>query len=206
MDQEARNEAKYTGQNYKGLAVPSSILESRTAVETTAVNSSETMSFTDQLEGNLVLRSAGANYYSGVTNMKFPVISGVNSYFVDESGGSSVTPTGTASSVTLSPKKIISVVNVSNEALVQNASLEAALRRNMAQNIAATIEKALLDTSDDSSGPASIFADATAAANAIDAANIVDMEARYIALGNKIEGARIAYLLDVDSYKTHFIW
>lgn len=202
MDQEARNEAKYTGQNYKGLAVPSSILESRTAVETTAVNSSETMSFTDQLEGNMVLRSAGANYYSGVTNMKFPVISGVNSYFVDESGGSSVTPTGTASSVTLSPKKIISVVNVSNEALVQNASLEAALRRNMAQNIAATIEKALLDTTDDTSGgPASIFADATAAGDAINATNIVDLEARYIALGNKIEGARIAYLLDVDSYK-----
>ena len=75
MDQEARREARYTGQNFKGLAIPSSVLESRAAVGTSAVNATETMSFTDQLEANLVLASAGANYYSGVNNMKFPIIS-----------------------------------------------------------------------------------------------------------------------------------
>ena len=60
LDQEARNEARYTGQNFKGLAVPSMILEARTAAETGAVSATEVMSFTDQLEANLVLAFAGS--------------------------------------------------------------------------------------------------------------------------------------------------
>ena len=141
MDQEARSEARYTGQNFKGIAIPSMIL-TRAAVGTGAVNATSTMSFTDQLEKQLVLAQAGANFYSGVDNMKFPVISAVNSYFVPEAGGTAGAANGTASSITLTPKKLISVVNVSNEALVQNASLEAALQRNMAASIAATFENA----------------------------------------------------------------
>ena len=101
MDQEARNEARMTGQNFKGLAIPSMILESRAAAETGAVNGTEVMSFTDQLEGNLVLASAGANFYSGINNMKFPVVSGVNSYFVPESGGTAGAANGTATSLTI---------------------------------------------------------------------------------------------------------
>lgn len=200
MDQEARNEARLTGQNFKGLAIPSIILESRTAAETAAVNGVEVMSFTDQLEGNLVLASAGANFYSSVNSMKFPVVSGVNSYFVPESGGSAGTPTGTATSLTLSPKKIISVVNVSNEAMAQNSSLEAALRRNMAQNIAATIESALLDTADVTNAPASIFADAAATSVGVTAADFLDLETSIIDAGVQMQGARMAYLLDATAY------
>jgi HK97 family phage major capsid protein len=200
MDQEARNEARLTGQNFKGLAIPSMILEARTAAETAAVNGVEVMSFTDQLEGNLVLASAGANFYSSVNSMKFPVVSGVNSYFVPESGGSAGTPTGTATSLTLSPKKIISVVNVSNEAMAQNSSLEAALRRNMAQNIAATIESALLDTADVTNAPASIFADAAATSVGVTAADFLDLETSIIDAGVQMQGARMAYLLDATAY------
>ena len=101
MDQEARNQARYTGQMYKGIAVPSAVLEAR-AVTTSASNSVEAMSFTDQLEANLVLASAGANFYSGVNNMKFPVISGISTTFVAETGGS-VSAAGSTSSLTLSP-------------------------------------------------------------------------------------------------------
>jgi len=200
MDQEARNEARLTGQNFKGLAIPSMILEARTAAETAAVNGVEVMSFTDQLEGNLILAAAGANFYSSVNSMKFPVVSGVNSYFVPESGGSAGTPTGTATSLTLSPKKIISVVNVSNEAMAQNSSLEAALRRNMAQNIAATIESALLDTADVTNAPASIFADAAAGATGVTAADFLDLETSIIDAGVQMQGARMAYLLDATAY------
>jgi len=202
MDQEARNEARMTGQNFKGLAIPSIILESRAAAETGAVNGTEVMSFTDQLEGNLVLASAGANFYSGISNMKFPVVSGVNSYFVPESGGTAGAANGTATSLTLSPKKIISVVNVSNEAMAQNSSLEAALRRNMAANIAATIESALLDTADVTNAPTSIFADAAAGSVANDAAAYLALEEAVIAAGVQMQGARMAYLLDADAYST----
>ena len=202
MDQEARNEARMTGQNFKGLAIPSMILESRAVAETGAVSGTEVMSFTDQLEGNLVLASAGANFYSGINNMKFPVVSGVNSYFVPESGGTAGAANGTATSLTLSPKKIISVVNVSNEAMAQNVSLEAALRRNMAANIAATIEQALLDTAQVTNAPNSIFEDAAAGATGNTAADYLALEEAVIAAGVQLQGARMAYLLDADAYGT----
>tara|TARA_R110002074_G_scaffold189503_1_gene355351 strand:+ start:2336 stop:3553 length:1218 start_codon:yes stop_codon:yes gene_type:complete len=199
MDQEARSEARYTGQNFKGLAIPSSILQ-RAAVGTSAVNATTTMSFTDQLEANLVLAQAGANFYSGVDNMKFPVISAVNSYFVPEAGGTAGAANGTASSITLTPKKIISVVNVSNEALIQNASLESALQRNMAASIAATFENALLDTADVTNAPASIFADAAAISTGVTAGDYLALEGALLAAGVML-GDNVKYLLDVDAYK-----
>ena len=200
MDQEARNEARYTGQSFKGIAIPSSVL-TRAAVGTAAGNATEVMAWTDQLEANLVLASAGANFYSGVNNMKFPVFSSINSGFVPEAGGSAPAANGTASGVTLSPKKLISIVNVSAEALVQNAGIEAALRRNMAQSVAATLENALLDTGDVSNAPASIFADAAAGSTAaVSAATLTALETTVLGNGVQLEGARMAYLMDMDAY------
>ena len=201
MDSEARTKAHYTGQTFRGLAIPASVL-TRAAVETADINSTQTMSFTDQLEANLVLASAGANFYGGVENMKFPVISDVNSTWMAETGGTAGAANGTASAVTLSPKKIISVVNVSSEALTQNAGIEAALQRNMAQNIASTIEAALLDTADATSAPTSIFLDAAATSTAaLSATSAIALETAVLEAGVQLEGARMAYLLDVNSYK-----
>jgi len=201
MDQEARSNARNTGQTFKGLAIPSTIL-TRAAVGTDAVNATQTMSFTDQLEANLVMASAGANFYSGIENMKFPVISGVNSYFQPEAGGTAGAANGTATSITLSPKKLISVVNVSNEALTQNVSLEAALRRNMAQSIAAQLEKALLGEVDIANGPTSIFLDAAAGSvAAFDASTALALEAAVLDAGVQLEGARMAYLMNSAAYQ-----
>jgi len=200
MDQEARNEARYTGQSFKGIAIPSTIL-TRAAVATAAGNATEVMAWTDQLEANLVLASAGANFYSGVDSMKFPVFSSINSGFVPETGGSAPAANGTASSVTLEPHKLISIVNVSAEAIAQNASIEAALRKNMAQSVAATLEAALLGTSDVSNAPASIFADAAAGSTAaFSAGSALALETAVLTAGVQVEGARMAYLLDLNSY------
>ena len=200
MDQEARNEARYTGQSFKGIAIPSSIL-TRAAVATAAGNATEVMAWTDQLEANLVLASAGANFYSGVDNMKFPVFSAINSGFVAETGGSAPAANGTASSVTLSPKKLISIVNVSAEAIAQNASIEASLRRNMAMSVAATLEAALLGTSDVTNAPTSIFADAAAGStDAFSAASAIALESAILDAGVQLEGARMAYLVDTNAY------
>jgi HK97 family phage major capsid protein len=201
MDQEARNESRYTGQSFKGIGIPASIL-TRAAVATAAGNATEVMAWTDQLEQNLVLASAGANFYSGISSMKFPVFSSINSGFVAETGGSAPAANGTASSVTLSPKKLISIVNVTAEAITQNASIEAALQRNMAQSVAATLENALLDTSDVSNAPASIFADAAAGSTAaVSAASLLELETTVLGNGVQLEGARMAYLMDMDAYK-----
>jgi HK97 family phage major capsid protein len=200
MDQEARNESRYTGQSYKGIGIPSSIL-SRAAVGTSAGNATEVMAWTDQLEANLVLASAGANFYSGVNNMKFPVFSSINSAFVAETGGSAPTADGTATSLTLSPKKVISIVNVSAEAITQNTSIEAALRRNMAQSVAATMESAFLANADVSQAPASLFSDATSVAtSAISVANVQKMETDLLAANVSLEGARMAYILNPAAY------
>ena len=202
MDQEARNEARYTGQSFKGIAIPSAVL-TRAAVGTAAGNATQVMAWTDQLEANLVLASAGANFYSGVNNMKFPVFSSINSGFVPEAGGSAPAANGTASGLTLSPKKLISIVNVSAEALVQNAGIEAALRRNMAQSVAATLEAALLGTSDVTNAPTSIFADAAAGSTAaFSAASALDLETTVLGNGVQLEGSRMAYLVDMKSYAT----
>jgi HK97 family phage major capsid protein len=198
MDTEARNEARYTGQMYKGIAIPSSVLEAR-AITTSNVNEVETMSFTDQLQANLVLASAGANFYSSVKNMKFPVISGISTTFVGETGGS-VSAAGSASSLTLSPQKCISIVEISAEAMTQNAGVEAAIRRNMAASVAAQLEKNLLAAADNSDGgPQSILADAADGGATLDAAALLAMESTVLGNNVPLLGGRFAYLCNSDA-------
>ena len=199
MDSEARNEARYTGQMYKGIAIPTSVLEARAAITTSNVNEVETMSFTDQLQANLVLASAGANFYSGVKNMKFPVISGITTTFVGETGGS-VSAAGSASSLTLSPQKCISIVDISAEAMTQNAGVEAAIRRNMAASVAAQLEKNLLAAADNSDGgPQSILADAADGGATLDKAAILAMESTVLGNNVPLLGGRFAYLCNSDA-------
>jgi len=198
MDAEARNEARYTGQMYKGIAIPTSVLEAR-AITTSNVNEVETMSFTDQLQANLVLASAGANFYSSVKNMKFPVISGISTTFVGETGGS-VSAAGSASSLTLSPQKCISIVDISAEAMTQNAGVEAAIRRNMAASVAAQLEKNLLAAADNSDGgPQSILADAADGGATLDKAALLAMESTVLGNNVPLLGGRFAYLCNADA-------
>jgi len=201
MHQEAINECRYTGGSVKGVGIPSSVL-TRANVDAADVNSSQTMAFTDQLEANLVLTSAGANFYSGINNMKFPVFSGIDSTFVSEDGSSgTVNTNGTTSAVTMSPKKLISIVNMSQEAMIQNTGLEAALQRNMAANIAATMESAFLANDDVTNAPTSLFKDATSVATSvISAANVLKMETDLLAADVALEGARMAYILNPAAY------
>ena len=199
MDQEARNESRYTGQSFRGVGIPSSVLTR--AWSTDSTNSETTMSFTDQLESNLVLVSAGAQFYGGINDLKFPVFSGVTSSWIAETGGSAVSSAGDLSAVTLTPKKLISVVNMSQESVVQNPGLEAALQRNIAATMAASLESALLDTADVTSAPASIFADAAAGSTAaFSGASASVLENTYIGNDGTYEGARMAYLMDADAY------
>ncbi len=203
MDTEARHRAHYTGQTFRGLAIPASILtRAQDYVDTTNQNSTQTMSFTDQLQSNLVLASAGANFYGGVENMKFPVISGITSAWQPETGGSEADGEGTTTNVELTPHKVISIVNISAESLAQNSSLEAAMQRNMAASVAAKLESALLSKADISNAPQSIFLDANAGSTAaVSAATIIGLETDVLDAGVELDGARMAYLMDVDAYK-----
>ena len=201
LHQEAINESRYTGTTIKGVGIPSAVL-TRANTDTADVNGVDVMSFTDQLEENLVLAAAGSHFYSGINNMKFPVFSGIDSTWVNEAGSSgTVNTNGTTDAVTLTPKKLISVVNMSQESMVQSPSLEAALQRNMAKNMASTLETALLNTADVTNAPASVFADAAAGSTAaFSGATALTLETTVLGNGVQLEGARMAYLMDTDAY------
>lgn len=202
MDQEARNEAKYTGQNYRGIGIPTSVLTR--SVLTGPSAGVEVQAFTDQLDSNLVLTSAGANLYTAVADAKFPIISGITSSFVAEDPGTDVAASGATSSMSLTPNKLISVVDMSVEAMTQNPGLEAAIRRNMAQSIAATWEKNLLAAADAAAGPESIFADAAATstptAGNVAAADFISLEEAVISANIPLEGSRMAYVMNGAAY------
>jgi HK97 family phage major capsid protein len=198
FDQEARTENPY--QTFRGIAIPHKVLEYR-AAETAATSGTEVMSFTDQLEANLVLASAGANVYTGVADMKFPIVQSIASSWAAETG-STVTAAGGTTSMTLSPKKLISIVDMTAEAMTQNAGLEAAIRRNMAASIASTWEKALLSKTDVTNAPQSIFADATATSTGVTAADFIGLEVGVLGNNVPLEGARMAYLFDKDAYSS----
>jgi len=203
MDQEAR--AMHPNQAFRGIAIPSSVLEHRTADITTAGSAgTEVMSFTDQLEANLVLASAGANFYSGVNDMKFPVVSGITSAWVVEDGsGGDAGQSGATSSLTLSPKKLISVVEMSAESMTQNAGLEGVIRRNMAASVASTLENALLTAgADDTNAPQSMFTDAAAGATGVLNTDFINLEATVLGNNVPLEGARMAYIFDKDAYSS----
>lgn len=199
MDQEARMESP--NQTFRGVAIPHSVL-TRAAVTTAASSGVEVQSFTDQLEANLTLASAGANFYTGVADQKFPIVQEITSSWVAEDPGSDVTATGSTTSITLEPHKLISVVDLSREALTQNAGLEAAIRRNMAANIASTIETALLSHSDVTGAPESIFADASATSTTVTAADFIALEAEVLGNDVNLQGGRFAYIFDKDAYSS----
>lgn len=174
MDQEARRENP--NQAFRGVGIPSSVLESRDNVLTGGLNGTQVQSFTDQLIASSVLVSAGAEMYTGVNNAKFPIIQEITSAFIAEDGGTDATEAGSVASLTLEPNKLISVVNMSQEAMVQNAGIEAAIRRNLALSIMAQFEKNLLASADASAGPASILADAADGGATLDAAALLAAE------------------------------
>ncbi len=200
MHQEARNENK--SRLFRGVGIPSIALESRADLPAAAaeVRPTEVGVFMDQLQANSVLVQAGANFYSGISaDRKFPIIADIDSGYLAEDGGSGQAADGAITNVTLSPKKLISVVQMSAEMMTQNASAEAALQRNMARSITATWEKALLGNANLSAdAPASIYATATdiSAATNVDVADIINMEENILAKNYNPAAGSFAYLVN----------
>ena len=103
----------------------------------------------------------------------------------------------------LNPSVIVAATNVSNAAIAQNASIEAAFRRNFASAIMAQFEKNLLGAAD-ATGPTSIFADGVAATatwtDALALARIQEMYNTMITKGNDVNKSSVKLLLNGDAY------
>lgn len=196
LDAEAR--IKEPNAAYRGIAIPASVLQMRTALPAAAgdVKSVDTGAFVDQLEAASVLAKAGANFYTGLSaDRKFPVISDITSSFVAENP-SAVSESGAVTGLTISPNKIISVVGMSAEMMAQNTGVEAALRRNMVESIMATFESNLLSKVDKSAGPSSIYSDANAFSTAAALTDDILYGLETYCLGKNVDTsrARFAYL------------
>ena len=193
LHQEARNENK--SRLFRGVGIPSIVLESRANLPAAAaqVNPTDVGSFIDQLQANSVLVQAGANFYSGISaDRKFPIIADINS---------GQAAAGALTNITLSPKKLISVVSMSAEMMTQNASAEAALQRNMARSISATWEKALLGAADlNANAPDSIYKTADdvtpVVGTNVDTADLINMESMILSRNYNPASGRFSYLFN----------
>ena len=204
MDQEARSQNP--NQDFKGIAIPYTALESRAAATALTANSQpvEVKSFVDDMFAASVLVGNGANMYTGISaSQKIPIVAGVTAAFVAEDGNSAITPAGTIEGGQLNPSAIVAATNVSNAAITQNASVEAAFRRNFASAIMAQFEKNLLNVAD-VTGPTSIFLDGASATttwtDALALARIQEMYNKMITQGNDVNKPSVKLLLNGDAY------
>jgi len=202
MDQEARNENPH--QQFKGIAIPYSVLNGSEQRAVTTANSAgtEVSSFIDQLQAASVLVGAGSNFYSGLSaDRKFPIVQGITSSWAAEATAATNLPaSGSIAQKTLQPKKVISLVEMSPESLVQNAGLEGALRKNIAASMMAKMEAALLAEGNVTSAPESIVA--AAGGTGTTAASIgvlAGLEAEVVGAGAGLD-ARIAYIMNPDAW------
>jgi HK97 family phage major capsid protein len=207
MDQEARMENP--NQEFKGVAIPFSALESRAVNTFITPNASpsEVKSFVDDLYAASVLIPSGANFYTGVSaSQKIPLVSGVQANFIAEASVTAAAEAGTIGGVELTPNTIIAATNVSNAAMHQNASIEAALRRNFASAIMSKFEFNLLHTADQTNGPGSIFADAIATGvtqtwtSSLALARIAEMQGKLVSLDNDITKPSFKLFMNGDAY------
>jgi len=204
MDQEARNENPT--QNFKGVAIPYSALEYRANNTGLTSNSQpvEVKSFVDDMFAASVLVGNGANMYTGISaSQKIPIVAGITAGFIPENGSAVNTPAGTVEGGQLNPSQIIAATNVSNAAIQQNASIEAAFRRNFASAIMAQFEKNLLNVAD-ITGPTSIFLDGTSASTDWTATTaLTAVQALFNSLitkGNDVNKSSIKLLLNGNAY------
>ena len=203
LDQEARMENP--SQNFRGVAIPYSALETRANNTglTASASPSDVRSFTDDMFAASVLVGAGANMYTGLSaSQKVPIIAGVTASFQAEDSGTN-SPAGTIGGGELTPNTIIASTNVSNAAISQNSSIEAAFRRNFATAIMSQFEANLLNVGD-ATGPNSIFLDGKAATDtwtsSLALARVQQMFNLMLSQGNDVNKSSIKLLMNGDAY------
>lgn len=203
LDQEARMENP--SQNFRGVAIPYSALETRANNTglTASASPSDVRSFTDDMFAASVLVGAGANMYTGLSaSQKVPIIAGVTASFQAEDSGTN-SPAGSIGGGELTPNTIIASTNVSNAAISQNSSIEAAFRRNFATAIMSQFEANLLNVAD-VTGPTSIFLDGVAATatwtSSLALARVQEMFNLMLSQGNDVNKSSIKLLMNGDAY------
>lgn len=154
MHQEAEKEARGS---INGIGMPSFMTEKRTidqghsAIAPTTVNAYADALIQSGVYSQLGLTDLGnlsADTIVPITGKSTAAWAGENAT-VSDSGAD-------FGKITLQPKRLSAVANVSNVILMQNGGAEAAIMRQLGQQVASKIDTALLGSSDVSNAPGSI--------------------------------------------------
>lgn len=161
MHQEGKREMQSIGKASRGVVIPGSLLE-RANVTVNSTAGIQTLNFVDAVYANTILGELGVTTTRTNEDQRIPIIGAVTTQWEGETdaaadGGSAL------SKKDLSPTRLASYVNYSKQAAMQhNDSLEAALRRNIIESMAAKIEYAVFTDDTGNGGPADIGAGKTA--------------------------------------------
>jgi hypothetical protein len=97
-----------------------------------------------QIRENMVITQAGARVLSGLKgNLKLPYVAGVTAEWLNEKAAG--TASGEIEYTELRPKRICTIVDVSNQVLAQsNATIDAAIEQDIVNSIAVEVQKKAL--------------------------------------------------------------
>lgn len=183
-----------------GRAIPMDMLGERRNTLTVGGTGGKTVSTEIQpilapLYANLVFARAGARIMTGLQgNIRFPRYSGTNSAWAEETGAAQ-NGEGTISQVEFSPKRLTTIVEFSEQLLMQDdAGIEAMIQRDIIQSIQAKLEATALGMADNNGGkqPVGLFHGGVTNKGKADNARMIAMETA-VAEANALLG-NLAYI------------
>ena len=186
MHQEGLKEAKESGIGIKGFAVPTMVLQRDLTVTTegTDVVQTSISGFIELLRSKMVMTDLGATFLSGlVGNIQIPKLTGgaTSAWEGENDAGSESTPT--IGNLSLSPKRLGTFIEVSNQFLMQSSvDAERMLQNDLAACIASAIETAAIHGTGANDQPTGIVATSGIGSVAGGTNGLAPTEAHIIAL------------------------
>ena len=159
VQQEADIEARNHGKSISGIGIPSSMMEKRAAV-TSNIAGTSVEAYVGALREESVYDRAGCTILTGLMSDARIPVTGAQTVAWASAENSSAADGGTVfSSVTLSPSRITSYVNVSKELLAQNGGgAESAVMSDLGKATAQALDAAIFSTAAVSNAPTSLGA------------------------------------------------
>ena len=155
MHQEAEREAR---KGIQGIGIPTMLTEKRTIDQgTSAIAPVSVGAFIDSLQASGLYNRVGIQDLGTVAaDTLLPIAGGSTVDWAAENAAAGDTGADFAK-ITLSPKRITGVANISNVILAQNGpAAEAAVMRDMGRNMATKIDKAMFSSANVTSAPGCI--------------------------------------------------
>ena len=159
VQQEATTEARGVGKSISGIGIPSSMMEKRADV-TSNIAGTSVEAYVGALREESVYDRAGCTILTGLMSDARIPVTGAQTVAWAASENASAADGGTVfTSVTLSPSRITSYVNVSKELLAQNGgSAESAVMSDLGKATAQALDAAIFSTASVTNAPTSLGA------------------------------------------------